>query len=119
VPETDEDDTGEEVLTGGQLTTDDWLARGRIEKRRRWSHTAQQHSAVGEKRVVVGGGPTLHPHGGGERGFGRRALRQGGGGDVRRRQGHWHGGRSAHVAQSREKQRVRSHGMAVRAGPNE
>jgi hypothetical protein len=51
-PETDEEDVGKEVLTGGQLMADDWLARGRIEKRHRWSHTTQQHSAAGEKGVV-------------------------------------------------------------------
>jgi hypothetical protein len=69
-PGTDEEDAGEEVLAGGQLTVNDWLTRGRIEKRCRWSHTAQQHSATGEKRVVVVGGgvPALRPHEGGEGG---------------------------------------------------
>jgi hypothetical protein len=52
MPSTDEEDAGKEVLAGGQLTTDYWLVRGRIGKRRRWSHTAQQHSMVGENGVV-------------------------------------------------------------------
>jgi hypothetical protein len=46
---TDEEDAGEEVLAGGQFMVDDWLLRGIIEKRRQWSHMAQQHSAAGEK----------------------------------------------------------------------
>jgi hypothetical protein len=80
MPSTDEEDAGKGVLAGWQLTTDDWLVRGRIGKRRRWSHTAQQHSMVGENGVVGWSDATSTWRRG--RGLGRRALRQGRGGPA-------------------------------------